>query len=74
MFPVESRTVEKVDGELQEVVATFKPRKKVKVNPEQASAYTLEALAELGRMRGYAKPEAWAQHIIDSRSKRRSAK
>lgn len=74
VFPVESRTVEKVEGELQEVVATFKPRKKVKVNPEQASAYTMEALAELGRMRGYAKPEAWAQHIIDSRSKRRSAK
>ena len=31
---------------------------------------TLEGLIQLGKLRGYQNPRAWAQHIMDARSRR----
>lgn len=70
-FPIAPRTVDQVDGELQEVTSVQRPQKKrrTQINP----AGTLEALIELGRLRGYAKPVEWAQHIMAARQKAKRA-
>ena len=61
VFPVQARKVEEVEGELQEVTASRKARQ------EQGSARSIEALIELGKMRGYRDPMAWANHVYRGR-------
>lgn len=34
---------------------------------EQGKAATLEQLIEIGRKRGYKRPELWAKHILNAR-------
>ena len=66
-FPVKSRKVEEVDGELAKVdkEAIAKQRK-----AEQGGARTLEELVALGIKRGYKSPVRWANHILRARRRR----
>lgn len=68
-FPVQARKIEEVAGELQEV--SIEELRRV-AKKEQAMSQTLDALIELGRMRGYKAPERWAQHVWAARSARRA--
>lgn len=61
VFPVQARKVEEVEGELQEVTASRKARQ------EQGSARSIEALIQLGTMRGYRNPRAWAEAVYKGR-------
>lgn len=69
-FPVKTRTVEEIAGELQEVSAAEMRRQAAR---EQYAAGTLDALVELGRMRGYRDPDGWARHVWNARQARRRA-
>lgn len=61
VFEVKARKVEEVEGELQEVIASKAARK------EQGSARSIEALIELGKIRGYRDPVAWANYVYRGR-------
>lgn len=61
VFPIQARKVEEVEGELQEVLASRKARK------EQGSARSIEALIEIGKLRGYRDPLAWANYVYRGR-------
>lgn len=68
IFPIAARKVEEVEGELEEVTASRVARK------EQGSARSIEALIELGKLRGYRDPLSWANHVYRGRmAKRRVA-
>lgn len=69
-FPVESRQVEQVDGELSEIDAAREKREQRIV---QGLTKDLESLIALGRMRGYKSPERWAHAVINGREKNRVA-
>lgn len=60
-YPVNPRAVQEVSGELEEVTEARSARK------EQGQARDLAALTELGKMRGYRNPRAWAEHVIRGR-------
>jgi superfamily II DNA or RNA helicase len=64
VFPIKARTVEEVEGELEEVDPKAEYWNK---RHAQADAKDYDALVALGRMRGYEKPEKWAQHLMDAR-------
>jgi len=66
-YPIKDRTPKESEGELLEVTGSFKHHKATKTSAENGRTYTLEALADLGRMRGYKEPLKWAQHVIDAR-------
>ncbi len=66
-FPVKTREVEQVAGELTEI-DPLQARRIAK--REQALATSLEALIELGRARGYKRPQLWAAHVWQSRQRR----
>jgi DNA repair protein RadD len=69
-FPVDSREVEQVDGELAEVSPEEMQRRQARM--EQGRAESLEALKEIGKMRyGAGKGERWAQYVFDARQKKR---
>jgi DNA repair protein RadD len=68
-FPVKVRAVAEVEGNLEEV-AVMQVRRQAK--REQAGADSLQALIELGRMRGYKNPAGWAQYVWRAREKRRA--
>lgn len=59
--------VEHIDGDLQEI---DREARRVARMKEQAKARTLEELVELGRARGYRRPEAWAAHLFTARARR----
>lgn len=65
-YPVQSRMVEEVDGELAEVTA----RRERKT--EQGMAVDLDALIALGRKRGMKSPEHWAAHVMTARMAKRA--
>lgn len=67
VFPIKAREVEVVEGELSEVEVARMKRDAARA---QGSADSLEALTELGRMRGYKHPDAWARHVWNSRQRR----
>lgn len=67
VFAVQSREVEEREGELEERRIEQVKREAIRA---QARAETLEALTELGKMRGYKDPAAWAGHIIQARQKK----
>lgn len=68
-FAVKQRKVEEVAGNLEEVEAAKLRRQAAK---EQAMAATPEALIELGKMRGYRNPAAWADHVWRARQRKRA--
>lgn len=59
-----AREVEEVDGELAEVDVS---KARAATKAEQAAAQTIEELVELGKKRGYRKPEQWAAHLYTAR-------
>jgi superfamily II DNA or RNA helicase len=60
--PVERRELQTVEGELVELAAAARERKR-----EQGSAQSLEQLIQLGRTRGYKNPTAWAKYVLAAR-------
>lgn len=62
VFAAKPRTVEHVDGQLQEITSRAQARR------EQGHARSLEALIEIGKMRRYKNPHAWAQHVLRGRA------
>ena len=61
------KELKKIQGELQKMEAA---QKKLNTANERKQAKTLEELIALGRMRNYKSPYAWAQHILNGRSRR----
>ena len=70
-YPVAARKVEEVDGTLEKVEATHVRKPASPLMREQGRTRDLQSLTELGRMRGYKDPAAWAAHIINAREKKR---
>ena len=64
-FPVAQRVTKTVAGSLVEVNGDVKPLRR-----EQSMTSSLEGLIQLGKLRGYQNPHAWAKHIMDARSRR----
>jgi superfamily II DNA or RNA helicase len=69
-FPVKSRSVDEVAGELSEIEVAAIKREAAKA---QGSARDLQSLTELGRVRGMANPEGWAKHVLAAREKKQAA-
>ena len=69
-FPIEGRQVKQAEGDLIEIdPKTFsKTRKR-----EQGRSATLQDLIDLGRSRGYKRPELWAGFIFRARQARKLA-
>lgn len=61
------KSVEQVDGELEEVNKVEMRRKRYS---EQAQARDIEDLVQLGISRGYKKPRAWARYVWKARKER----
>ena len=61
-FVAERRQLEHVEGELQELQAAKRDRRR-----EQGAAQTLEQLIEIGRRRGMKSPHGWARHVLAAR-------
>ena len=72
-FATDSKKVRQVEGDLEEVEAEIAQAAQVKARKEQGMTATLDGLVELGRMRGYKNPEAWAHAVWNSRKGRRRA-
>lgn len=78
IYPVKSREVEEVDGELEVVTRSdtrsdnFVTRAVAKnqAKQEQGRARSFEELVEIGRKRGFSHPQAWATHVWQSRQKK----
>lgn len=62
VYPVQSRMVEEVEGELSEITG---PR--ITPKQEQGMSKDLDSLIALGRKKGMKNPEGWAAHIITAR-------
>lgn len=71
---VAPRMVEQQSGELVEVTEEAARQRRLlsEKQKEQAYAKSITDLVALGRQRGYARPEAWAQHIFNARQRRRA--
>lgn len=68
-YPVQSRMVEEVDGELVELDRLAMAKK-----IEQGKADSLDSLIEVGRKRGMANPRGWAIHVLQGRAKKNGSK
>ena len=66
-FPVQSREVEEVAGELTEIEVQRMKREAAKA---QGMARDLDSLIEIGRVRGMNNPEGWARHVLAARQKK----
>lgn len=68
VYPIMSRMVDEVDGELAEIdrAAMVRERKQ-----EQGRAETLEDLIRVGAARGMANPAGWARHVFAARQGKR---
>lgn len=71
VYEVVPRKIDEVEGELSEVdIETARLQKR----REQGQAESIEALVQLGRMRGMKSPHGWAKHVWEARvAKRRRA-
>lgn len=72
VYPVQSRMIEEVEGELQEV--TRKPMTLKQEAGIAASRSGLQGLIDLGRSRGYSHPELWAAKVMSARNVKRAAR
>ena len=70
VYPVQSREVEEIAGELEQVDPAEVRRA---AKREQARAKSVEDLVELGRARGYKNPHAWARFVWQARMGKRAA-
>ena len=68
VYPIMSRMVDEVDGELAEIdrAAMVRERKQ-----EQGRADTLEDLIRVGAARGMKNPAGWARHVFAARQSKR---
>lgn len=66
-FPIETREVAQVEGQLQEIDRQAVWRQRMQ---EQGHGKTLQDLIELGKRRGYKSPLFWAQHVMAARLKK----
>lgn len=71
VYPIRTRELEHVEGELVEIDVEAMRRAKKK---EQASAQTLYELIALGRTRGMNNPRGWAIHVLKARNQREGAR
>lgn len=70
VYDIVSREVEEREGELDELDVRARRAARIK---EQQEAHTVPDLIELGRNRGYKKPELWAAHVWTARKRRKVA-
>lgn len=68
-FEVQSREVDHVEGDLEEVDKELFRRQQRRI---QGQAKTFEELVELGKQKGYASPYGWAKHIMRAREAKKS--
>jgi hypothetical protein len=73
VFEKQGRKIEQVDGELKELtredkIALAKERAR-QAKQEQSKAQSFEQLVQLGKMRGYKQPEAWARYVFNGRKR-----
>lgn len=68
-FPIEARKVPTKKGDLTELTPDELRAKRLQreQHQEQERAKTLEALINLGRIRGMRNPEGWAEHVYAAR-------
>lgn len=71
-FPVESRTVAKEKGTLEELTAEDIAARRARQQVGQTK--NREALIALGRQRGYKDPTRWAAYVLAGRDKKRAAR
>lgn len=75
-FPVKSRKIDEVDGELAEVDPVEFRRQLEKQEArrsllrDQGMADSIEALTKLGARRGMKNPEGWARHVLAGREEK----
>lgn len=69
-YPVQGRSPEEVEGELQEIAKREASRERKK---EQGRAETLADLIKIATLRGYRHPEHWANHVWKARQKKSEA-
>lgn len=65
VYPVQSRMVEQIDGDLHEITESRKKRQ------DQGRAQTVADLIKLGHARGMKNPQGWAHHVIKARMAKR---
>jgi DNA repair protein RadD len=70
VFLKKAREIDEVNGDLAEVDREAVRRQQM---AEQSKAATLEDLINIGRLRGYKRPELWARHVYRARQSRRAA-
>jgi superfamily II DNA or RNA helicase len=69
-FKVESREVEQVEGDLEEVdPEVIRAQKK----QEQSKCWSIDDLVKLGKERGYPRPYLWAKHVFNARQRKKLA-
>lgn len=71
-FPVDARTVAKEKGTLKEI--TQEDIDKRRARQEVGMTATLASLTQLGTMRNYKDPEAWARYVLAGREKKKAAR
>ena len=69
-FPVESREVDQVEGELVEIDPNTM---RIIRKREQGLCNNFEDLVALGRQRGYRRPEMWAKYVFQARQAKKLA-
>lgn len=70
-FPVASREINQIDGELQEINVAMMKHEAMQA---QSMSKDYDSLVALGRMRKMKNPEGWARHIMDARQKKSESK
>jgi len=68
-FPVSARKIEEVAGELQELTEST-----VRFKQERSGAKDLDALIQIGKIRGMKDPAGWAGHVLAAREKKKAQK
>jgi DNA repair protein RadD len=69
-FEVKPREVEQVEGELEEIALVAEAAKKTRI--AQGTSKTRDDLIALGRSRGHASPERWADYILAGRARKKA--
>lgn len=67
-FEVKQREVEQVEGELEEIALAAAAAKNERI--AQGRTKDRDALIALGRSRGHAAPERWADHVLAGRARK----
>ena len=68
VFESQARSIEEVEGELQEVDPAVVRRQRME---EQSYAHTMAQLTALGIKRGYKRPHMWAKHVMQARQRKK---